>query len=576
MNPDSQAPPSSQTRETRSRRIGPYLLERELGRGSNGVVYLARHHKRGIEVALKVLLGAHDDEVLKRFRREAMVTSRLQAPGVVRALDFASDSGKHYIAMEYCPGPTLRQRLRTGPFPAEDAARLVATLAETMAEAHQWAVIHRDLKPANIILDPQTQAPRITDFGLARDYASQRMTRTGDILGTPIYMAPEQIRGRRSLDHRVDVYALGVIFYEVLTGRVPYHANTLEEISSLIVAGRAQAPRTLDPKIPAAFEAICLRAMAADADERYPTASALADALRSLTDVPNAREPAAPATTGPRSLSSLSLGLGALTALLAFSLVGMLLYRGSTAEGQRVARAEAFDVLLEEIALQRQEAAPFSALKRQLERATRLAPEGSRESVKELLAKVRESEAAFEGAQRLLSEIEAQTSVPAIENGLKEVEPLISEGLRYEGLRHRLAQAKVNLEERRGLHEALNDLRKENDDRDDRLVEFLDYAETLSDPLRREALFGGLDAVNRWLGQEGRRTEQFLALLKGLIHLRLGQADKATQVFSRLRRTVPEGRLQYLIHELREDGVLGITERKTVIDALRLRHRGPH
>ncbi|MCA8925935.1 MAG: serine/threonine protein kinase, partial [Planctomycetes bacterium] len=269
-----------------SRQLGPYALLRELGRGAHGAVFLARHGPSGNQVALKVLLGAQDEEGVKRFRREASITARLQAPAIVRTLDVGFDGKHHYYAMEYVSGPTLKERLRQGALPSLEAADLVARLAEAVAEAHQWGVIHRDLKPANVILAEPDGAPRITDFGLARDYAQERMTHTGDVMGTPAYMAPEQFRGERNLDHRVDIYALGVMLYQLLTGVVPYKAANLPELAALVDLGQPRTPRSLDPEIPQQLEAICLRAMAVEPGKRFLTASALASALRDACAAP--------------------------------------------------------------------------------------------------------------------------------------------------------------------------------------------------------------------------------------------------------------------------------------------------
>jgi len=210
-------------------------------------------------VALKILLKPRDEESVIRFRREAEIAAKVPHPGIVRTLDVGRDGDRHYYAMEYCPGPTLQDHMSEGPLPPKEAARIVASLATIMVTAHQWGVIHRDLKPSNVIISEVDGSPRVTDFGMARDYAQMRLTRTGDILGTPVYMSPEQIRGRSDVDHRSDIYALGVILYQALTGNVPYRANNLADMSQLIVEGNARPPREtvpgLSPELASELEA---------------------------------------------------------------------------------------------------------------------------------------------------------------------------------------------------------------------------------------------------------------------------------------------------------------------------------
>ncbi|MGE0706419.1 MAG: protein kinase [Planctomycetota bacterium] len=268
-------------------RLGPYALLQELGRGSNGVVFLARRPhpddpSHEVTVALKVLLdGAFADaETISRFQLEAAIGMKLDHSGVIRAYDVGRAGERMFYAMEYCPGRTLKQLLRDeGRQPPRRAAELALSLAQTLAHCHGLAVIHRDLKPGNVIMDPREGTPRITDFGLARDRTlMETMTKTGDILGTPYYMAPEQFRGER-IDHRVDIYALGVIFYQLLTGERPYEAATPMLLAQVVFDGKPRPPRELAPEVPRELEAICLKAMSPDPDARYATASSLADDL---------------------------------------------------------------------------------------------------------------------------------------------------------------------------------------------------------------------------------------------------------------------------------------------------------
>lgn len=272
--------PSASYRQLQAdgRNLGPYVIEDELGRGAHGVVYLAR--RRGLErrYALKVLKdsGLADEETVARFRLEAAVGSKIEDEGVLSVYDVGRDGDYLYYAMEYCAGPTLKVRLREGALAPEEAAELLLRIARTMEAVHGKGVIHRDLKPSNIILEEGTGKPKVTDFGLARDHSLLKsMTQTGDVLGTPYYMAPEQFRGQRDLDHRIDVYAMGVILYECITGQRPHDATTPMMLAERVCHADPTPPREIDPEVPAPLEAISLCAMARDPEQRYPTAAAL-------------------------------------------------------------------------------------------------------------------------------------------------------------------------------------------------------------------------------------------------------------------------------------------------------------
>ena len=273
-------PPSARPRGPR-RRMGRYTLIRELARGSHGIVFLAKREGLERQFAVKVLLdGGLDPDSLQRFKLEAAVASKLDDPGVVGVFDIGQDGLQWYYAMEYVEGETLRQRLKRGPLDPHEAARLLLQLTQTLQLAHEQGVIHRDLKPANIIIDASDGRPRITDFGLARDRTlAKSLTQSGDILGTPYYMAPEQIRGNKDIDHRVDVYTVGVLLYECLTGRRPYQAKTPFELIEKVCHVVPPSPRTLVPSIPTTLERVCLRALEKDPDQRCPTAGDLASEL---------------------------------------------------------------------------------------------------------------------------------------------------------------------------------------------------------------------------------------------------------------------------------------------------------
>ena len=287
-------------------RLGPYRLLRVLGKGAFGVVYEARREGEERPVALKVLRDPESlgqDEV-RRFRLEGLVAQRLDAAGLVSVYEMDQAEGQVYIAMELVEGETLKQRLKRGPLPAPEAARIVHQLALCMAEVHRAGVLHRDLKPANVLLD-RAGRPRISDFGLARDRSLARsLTQTGELIGTPAYMAPEQARGRRDLDHRVDVYALGAIFFECLTARRVHTGHTLHQLVHQIAHREVEPPSQLVPGLPPACDAICARALAKDRGDRHMDCEALALDLEALL---------APARrAGEGAGRPLALGLGAL------------------------------------------------------------------------------------------------------------------------------------------------------------------------------------------------------------------------------------------------------------------------
>ena len=270
-------------------RIGPYEVKAKIGQGSFGVVYRVERPGSEGAFALKILMALQNEEV-QRFIREAELARRLDHPGLVRVLDVGQHGQHPYYVMDLCEGETLRDRLRRGPLGIHESARLVAELAHTVAAVHSRGVIHRDLKPANVILDAMTGRPRLTDFGLARDHFGQRLTQTGEGLGTPFYMAPEAFQDVKRMDNRGDVWGLGVILYECLTGRTPFTGARFEEIARAVQKGTAPAPRSFRPEIGPALEAACLKAIARSPQDRHATATAFAQALEaSVAPGPAAR-----------------------------------------------------------------------------------------------------------------------------------------------------------------------------------------------------------------------------------------------------------------------------------------------
>jgi WD40 repeat protein len=256
-----------------------YEVLGELGRGGMGVVYQARQPALGRLVALKVLLaGTHASPTeLARFRREAEAVARLQHPHIVQVFEVGEHAGLPYFSLEYADGGSLAQQLNGTPRPPAEAARLVEVLARAVQAAHARGVVHRDLKPANILLTADG-TPKVTDFGLAKrlDEAAGP-TASGAILGTPSYMAPEQAGSRgQQVGPAADVYALGAILYELLTGRPPFQAATPLDTVLQVISQEPVAPRQL----PRDLETICLKCLEKDPGRRYDSAEALADDLR--------------------------------------------------------------------------------------------------------------------------------------------------------------------------------------------------------------------------------------------------------------------------------------------------------
>jgi tetratricopeptide (TPR) repeat protein/predicted Ser/Thr protein kinase len=247
-----------------------------------GVVYLARQRATGRPVALKMLKspGHAGWEEVSRFRAEADLVARLQHPNIVQIYEVGEQDGQPFFAMEYVEGGSLFRHTAGRAHPARQAAQLVETLARAMHVAHQHGVVHRDLKPANVLL-MEDGTPKITDFGLAKQMdRTTRMTQTGEVLGTPNYMAPEQATGKvRAIGPATDVYALGAMLYELLTGRPPFEAETAIETVRQVAFEDPVPPCRLQPSVPRALETICLTCLEKEPRRRYASAEALADDL---------------------------------------------------------------------------------------------------------------------------------------------------------------------------------------------------------------------------------------------------------------------------------------------------------
>jgi WD40 repeat protein len=266
-----------------------YEILATLGRGGMGVVYQARQNQLGRVVALKMILsGAHaGPDEMARFRTEAEAIARLQHPNIVQVFEVGEQGGLPYFSLEFCPGGSLEKKLSGTPLPPKEAARLVETLARAMQAAHENGVIHRDLKPANVLLTSDG-TPKVTDFGLAKLRSGEPgvsapagQTATGAVLGTPSYMAPEQAGGKSgAAGPACDVYALGAILYECLTGRPPFRAATAMDTLLQVLHQDPVPPRALNPAVPRDLETVCLKCLHKEAERRYASATALAADLR--------------------------------------------------------------------------------------------------------------------------------------------------------------------------------------------------------------------------------------------------------------------------------------------------------
>src|SRR6266516_4357677 len=262
--------------------FGDYELLEEIGRGGQGVVYRARQKSLNRTVALKVIgLGHWATEAhLKRFRREAEAAASLEHPCIVPIYEVGERDGSCYFSMKFIEGGQLDEVVRREPMPIRRAVELIAKVARTVHYAHEHHILHRDIKPGNILLD-QKGEPHLTDFGLARLVESEStVTRTLEVLGTPSYMAPEQAVGNNAAISSVtDVYGLGAVLYQLLTGQPPFAGGTTYETIKLVLDTEPRQPRLLNPKIDRDLSTICLKCLEKDPKRRYTSALALAEDL---------------------------------------------------------------------------------------------------------------------------------------------------------------------------------------------------------------------------------------------------------------------------------------------------------
>lgn len=337
------------------RNIGPYEIREQIGQGGMATVYRGYQTSLNRYVAIKVLATwmAQDSQFVQRFRQEALAAGGLRHPNILNILDAGTFEGQHYIVMDYVSGGTLADHLRKGALSPDQAADLIAQIADALDHAHRRGIVHRDIKPSNILIDEDGR-PLLADFGIAQAVGTgPRLTQAGASIGTPEYMSPEQSQGER-VDGRSDIYSLGIVLYQMLTGRVPFQATTPVATLYQVVHEPPPPPRLLNPSIPPYLETTILRALAKQPEQRFASAKEMAEALRqrravtpppvvsardatqlmaaAKLDAPATRRKTGPAAPPPIAAPAFpaersnkrSAGLGVLLGVLSFLVVALL------------------------------------------------------------------------------------------------------------------------------------------------------------------------------------------------------------------------------------------------------------
>jgi eukaryotic-like serine/threonine-protein kinase len=346
--PAGGARPEPALAEASAPRFGDYELIEKIATGGMGVVYKARQLSLNRIVAVKMVLGGAlaSAALRQRFLEEAQTAASLQQPNIIAIHEVGEHAGQPFFSMDYVEGRNLSELLHEGPLAPQRAAGYTKTIAQAVAYAHQRGILHRDLKPSNVLID-QSDQPRITDFGLAKRLTSDSdLTVSGQVLGSPNFMAPEQAQGRHgAVGPPSDVYAIGALLYHLLTGRPPFQAATLTEVLRQVVTIEPAAPRLLNPSLPRDLETICLKCLEKEAPRRYQTARELAGELgRFLEGKPIQARPVSAAGRGwkwCRRRPALA-GMGATLALsLTLGLAGVLWEWRRATSGESLARQNA-------------------------------------------------------------------------------------------------------------------------------------------------------------------------------------------------------------------------------------------
>jgi serine/threonine-protein kinase len=292
--------------------LGRYRIERQLGRGAMGAVYLGRDPQIGRPVAIKTMAlasefeGAELEEARQRFFREAATAGRLQHPDIVTIFDAGEDGALAYIAMEFLKGHDLTRHAQAGNLLAmSTVVRVGERVAAALAHAHTQGVVHRDVKPANVMVDLAERSVKVTDFGIARITDASR-TRTGMVLGTPSFMSPEQMSGRR-VDGRADLYSLGVMLFQMLAGQLPHRADSMAKLMYAIANEPAADLRSLRPEVPDALAQLVARLLSKQPEARHADGRVLATELAAIATQWSDGEwntPVAAETPGPAASSA--------------------------------------------------------------------------------------------------------------------------------------------------------------------------------------------------------------------------------------------------------------------------------
>jgi eukaryotic-like serine/threonine-protein kinase len=327
------------------RQVGDYEILGEIARGGMGVVYKARQISLNRLVALKMVLHGpfSSEEFVQRFKAEAQAAAGLHHPNIVGIYEVGEEDGLHYFSMEYIEGSNLADLTREKPLNVTRVARLLKTISEAVQYAHNQGILHRDLKPSNVLVDPLDQ-PHITDFGLAKVIQNQtELTITGQTLGSPNYMAPEQVGGKHSsIGAFTDVYSLGSILYHLLTGRPPFQGETIPEVLSQLHSAEPVPPKGLNPSVPVNLQTICMKCLQKQPGERYATAKDLADELeRFLANEPIKARPVSAVTKLSLWCQRHPIPAALTAALVLVILIGLVAVFGQWRRAELHAKGEA-------------------------------------------------------------------------------------------------------------------------------------------------------------------------------------------------------------------------------------------